>query len=436
MNSIQNVGNVVVKNVPQPQVEQKQNNLYRVNFKADGDQFVRRGGNQTRPAILQQQPQQDPLSRMLEKQQEEQKKAKLKQNLSWGIGIASGLAIIAMVAMQLKAMKGAGGVSGVEKAMAEAQQAIPIDLSKTPKLSELVLGKELREKTDDVILRLNKAYELAARGETSGVNALLYGLPGGGKTQWTRSIAKELEIRVPGSKFYELDPTKTGSIYKDGAEKNVQGYIENFISKAKTEPNVQHTLFIDEFDTFARKSTGPDEARNEKMQNVFKRIFEAMDLPNTNIIFATNKAAKGESLTKLLDEAIMNRINEYVHVPLPNTEQMIKAMIGKFKDVDKKLVNEQLLDENNKAIKQLFDYVTDSSHNASFRDLNKITSKLNSLATHEGSLEKVLTQEELIAGINSGEIKPATVSHLKEAIIKHAEEANWHVPDSIKKLAA
>ena len=436
MTSVQNVGNVVVKNVPQPNTEPKTNNLYKVNFRADNDHFVRQNRNsaQPRPAILQPQ---DPMVRMMVQQKKEEKKAKMKQNLTWGIGIASGLAIIAMALLSIRGMRGAmgaGGAGGVEQTMAEAQQALPIKLDKVDDLSNLVLGKALKDKTDDVVLKLNKAYELAARGEKSGLNILLYGKPGGGKTQWTRSIAKELEKMVPGSKFYELDPTKTGSIYKDGAEKNVQGYIENFIDKAKKENNVQHTLFIDEFDTFARKSTGPDEARNEKMQNVFKRIFEAMDLPNTNIIFATNKAAKGQSLTTLLDDAIMNRINEYVHVPLPNSEQMIKAATKKLQKADKKLVTQELLNENNKTLKQLFDYVTDSKHDASFRDLNKIISKLNNIATQEGTLDKVLTQAELEAGIQSGKIKPADLKHLKEAIIKHAEELNWQIPDSIKKL--
>ena len=429
MNNIQTVGNFALKNQQNPEIETQQNNVRKINFKADYQGQPR----YTQPAILQQQPQQDYFSKMLEEQEKEQKKSKRKQNLSWGIGIASGVAIIAMVLMQLKTMKG-GGVGGVEQAMAEAQKAIPIDVSKAPKLSELVLGKELKNSTDEIIVKLEKAYELLARGESSGVNLLLYGKPGGGKTQWTRTLAKELESRVPGSKFYELDPTKTGSIYKDGAEKNVQGFIENFIANAKGEPNVQHTLFIDEFDTFARKSTGPDEARNEKMQNVFKRIFEAMELPNTNIILATNKAEKGKSLTELLDEAIVNRIDDYVHVPLPNTEQMTLAFVNKVKKANSKLVNEKLLDEKNDVVKQLFDFVTDEAHDASFRDLNKIVRKMNNIATREGSVKKVLSEQELLDGIKNGEIKPCELKHLKEAVIRHAEGANWKIPDHIRNL--
>ena len=429
MTSSLNVGNIY--NTPQQPVvvDTVPKNAKRMSFKAgENDQFVRQ-------QRVSQPPMMDSYARMIAEQKKQEKAQKRKQNLSWGIGIASGIAIIAMAVMSMRGGRaGSAGVNGVEQAMAEAQKAIPIDVSKAPKLSELVLGKELKNSTDDVVVKLEKAYELLARGENSGVNILLYGKPGGGKTQWTRSLAKELESRVPGSKFYELDPTKTGSIYKDGAEKNVQGFIENFIANAKKEPTVQHTLFIDEFDTFARKSTGPDEARNEKMQNVFKRIFEAMELPNTNIILATNKAEKGKSLTDLLDEAIVNRIDDYVHVPLPNTEQMSLAFVNKVKKANSKLVNEKLLDEHNSVVKTLFDFVTEESHDASFRDLNKIIRKMNNIATREGSMKKVLNEQELLDGIQRGEIKPCELKHLKEAVIKHAEGANWEIPDSIRNL--
>ena len=66
MNNIQSVGNVALKNKQVPEVETKSNNLYRVNFKADGD-----GYRYTQPAILQQQ-QQDQFLRQLEKQQKKE----------------------------------------------------------------------------------------------------------------------------------------------------------------------------------------------------------------------------------------------------------------------------------------------------------------------------------------------------------------------------
>ena len=60
------------------------------------------------------------LQRMMQAQQNKEKKQKLKQNLSWGIGIASGVAIIAMVLAQFKAMKG----SAANDAKAEELKAI------------------------------------------------------------------------------------------------------------------------------------------------------------------------------------------------------------------------------------------------------------------------------------------------------------------------
>ena len=82
----------VLGNLPQAQdysVQKGQSNLYRVNFKNNGnDQFVR---NSQRNQITT-----DPfedrnaaIQRAIEKQQSDQKKQKAKQNLSWGIGLAA-----------------------------------------------------------------------------------------------------------------------------------------------------------------------------------------------------------------------------------------------------------------------------------------------------------------------------------------------------------
>ena len=73
MSNIQSVGNFAIKNQPVPEVETKQN-VYKVNFKAGDDKFVRQGRPKgpvyTQPAIVQN-AQKDPYIRMIEKQQKE-----------------------------------------------------------------------------------------------------------------------------------------------------------------------------------------------------------------------------------------------------------------------------------------------------------------------------------------------------------------------------
>ena len=135
MNNVQSVGSIALKR--QQINENNKNNIQRISFKADNDQFVRqnrpKGAVYTQPAIVQN-AQQDPYIRMLEKQENEQKKAKRKQNLSWGIGIASGLAIIAMVASQF--FRG-GKDSAKVKELTEAVKHIKNDVIKREANEEL-----------------------------------------------------------------------------------------------------------------------------------------------------------------------------------------------------------------------------------------------------------------------------------------------------------
>ena len=106
MNNIQSVGNYVLKNQPVPDVEPKQANVRVVNFKAENDRFVRQGQPKyTQPAILQQQPQQDPYIRMMEKQQKEQKKKNFWNKVALFTSIGAGLAIIASLFLNKKAAK-------------------------------------------------------------------------------------------------------------------------------------------------------------------------------------------------------------------------------------------------------------------------------------------------------------------------------------------
>ena len=107
MNNIQGVGNVALKNKQVPEVETKSNNLYRVNFKADGD-----GYRYTQPAILQQQ-QQDQFVRQLEKQQKKENRKNVWPKVAMFAGIGASIAMIALVLMNFKGMKGMKSTSSL-----------------------------------------------------------------------------------------------------------------------------------------------------------------------------------------------------------------------------------------------------------------------------------------------------------------------------------
>jgi ATP-dependent Lon protease len=96
MTKVENLG-INLKNKPTI-IEDNSKNVYKINFK--NDNASKNNQRVTRPAILQQ-PTQDSYVRMVEQQQKEQKKAKNKQNLSWGLGIAVSVAFLAVLIPQI-----------------------------------------------------------------------------------------------------------------------------------------------------------------------------------------------------------------------------------------------------------------------------------------------------------------------------------------------
>ena len=96
--------NTPIYNQPPVIVENVPNNVRRVNFKAENDSFVKQKTPvYTQPPMLDQQA---AMRRALEEQKKAQKNQKVKQNISWAAGVLSAVAIIAMVAMSFRTMRG------------------------------------------------------------------------------------------------------------------------------------------------------------------------------------------------------------------------------------------------------------------------------------------------------------------------------------------
>ena len=147
MNNIQSVGNFSIKNQPIPEVETKQNNIRKINFKAENDRFVRQGQPRySQPAILQQQPQQDPYMQMLQKQQKEQKKKNFWSKFAMFAGIGASLAIIAALFIN----RNAGAVSSEVK---KAMEACDIPALKRAAMDEYAKGPHMRseKKIKDIL---------------------------------------------------------------------------------------------------------------------------------------------------------------------------------------------------------------------------------------------------------------------------------------------
>ena len=152
----------------------------------------------------------------------------------------------------------------------------------------------------------------------------------------------------------------------------------------------------------------------ESFQNAFKTTLgEIFKLENVQVVAANNKAQKGVPIEDFLDSAISNRFAEKIHIPLPTKEQMQDSFIKHFQKMKEKCVDKELLDvttaEGKSFWNKICEYITNDSHNASYRDFNYI---LTNAKLFSESADRA-------AG------SPINKKDLVEAVIKHSNNSNW-----------
>lgn len=404
MTNSMNVASIISQ--PQQPQRKRQNNVYQM--PSSNDQFVRQ-----QPVVVQQpaMSQDDMFVQMLQEQQKEEKKQKLKQNLSWGIGIASGLAIIAMVGMQLKSMKNAGIDSiakDMKKSVEKAKYDIIRNVDNEKTLDELVLPDELKKVTNDIKILFDRNEQLKKKGMRGNSAIMLYGEPGGGKNAYTYGLTKYVQSRYPGSELIMMDVLKFNSKWLGETENNILGFSEGIIKRAKDIPDKKIVVFMDEFDSISRKATGNGAENSEKFQNAFKTAFnKLLEVDNIQIIAATNRASKDAPLNQLLDEAILNRFAKKVHIPLPTKEQFTNAIVTHYNTLPKEVIKPEMVDLNNKTLEKIVAYVTKPEHHASFRDMNYILDRA-----------RIISESEATS-------RPIEMKDLIQATKEHADSMNW-----------
>ncbi len=404
MTNSMNVASIISQ--PQQPQRKKQNNVYQM--PSSNDQFVRQ-----QPVVVQQpaMSQDDMFIQMLQEQQKKERKQKLKQNLSWGIGIASGLAIIAMVGMQLKAMKN-GGIDAIAKDMKKSVEKAKDDIIRNvdneKTLDELVLPDELKKVTKDIKILFDRNEQLKKKGMRGNSAIMLYGEPGGGKNAYTYGLTKYVQSRYPGSELIMMDVLKFNSKWLGETENNILGFSEGIIKRAKDNPDKKIVVFMDEFDSISRKATGNGAENSEKFQNAFKTAFnKLLEVDNIQIIAATNRASKDAPLNQLLDEAILNRFAKKVHIPLPTKEQFTNAIVTHYNTLPKEVITSEMVDLNNKTLEKIAAYVTKPEHHASFRDMNYILDRA-----------RIISESEATS-------RPINMNDLIKATKEHADSMNW-----------
>ena len=240
-----------------------------------------------------------------------------------------------------------------------------------------------------------------------GLNSMppifVYSEPGAGKNAWVYGLAKDTN-----AKLFEVNVLKFNDMYNGQSENNILKFIENAAKEARSNPNQTVIVYFDEIDSIAMKDNSVNGNFTNKLHNAFKTGFnELLKIPNVQIIGSSNKACKEESLTKLLDEAIINRFGKKIFVPLPNSEQLQNCMKNAFEKISNKNYIDDSLLKDNETVKKMCDYLSQDGHHISFRDMEDIIS------------QAVVLSEKETKGA------PIKLEHIKEAVIEKANQLNW-----------
>ena len=151
---------------------------------------------------------------------------------------------------------------------------------------------------------------------------LLYGPPGCGKTFFAEAIAREADVP-----FFKLKISELGSEYINKTSKNYEVAFEAVETKVR-EIGKPCILFIDELDGLSKHRGGSDSTEDLKQLGTLLDLINNARSRGIVIIAATNKH-------KLVDEAVRNRFDNQVFVPMPNQSTVIEVLRKKLQHVSK-----------------------------------------------------------------------------------------------------
>ena len=317
MTSINSVG-LMNTNLPVPVEAQKNKKNSIPSFKAydNRDQFVRQ------PQMMS--PQDAALYRAIEEQRNKEKKQKLKQNLITGVSVASGIAIIAMVLMQMRMMKG-GGVDVADKALHDVKikfqdmaksaiQKLKDNESMNPKLK-----RQLQAILDDFACTPEMAKYASLNGQVPPKMFILYGPPGTGKTFAGQTLAKSLDANYAKIQFSDI-----ASPYIGSSSVKITNVFKTIREEATRNPQKKYVFSFDEIDSLISSVKGTDNNQHiiQNRTSFLNGLDSIQDLSNVIIIGTTNiNPAKGG-----LDAATLSRFGKTIEVELPTAKEILSSL--------------------------------------------------------------------------------------------------------------
>lgn len=164
---------------------------------------------------------------------------------------------------------------------------------------------------------------------------VLHGPTGTGKTLLALALANEA-----GVKFFKMNGLEMLDQYVGNSEKNFRKLFAKAIEQA---PSI---IFLDEFDSVARKRTGDSQGRHDdKVVNQLLTLLSDIEKEKHNVfvVTATNRL-------DMLDSAILRngRIGTHIEVGLPNTPEAIRQILNihsKGKPLSKTLNTAKIVSE-------------------------------------------------------------------------------------------
>lgn len=172
----------------------------------------------------------------------------------------------------------------------------------------------IKPRVQDICLTINNSDKVAKSGGDIQKSFLFYGPPGTGKTELAKAIATSTKspiIMVDGATFaskYIGDEKKLLEKVLRKAENNI---IEQEKSGVKA-PSI--VLFFDEIEELVKKRSKNSNGGTEGLITLMTKMNQGMLDSRIIIGAATNKY-------DLIEEAILSRFKNHIHVPLPNVKE-------------------------------------------------------------------------------------------------------------------
>ncbi|HEY2346377.1 MAG TPA: ATP-binding protein [Xanthomonadaceae bacterium] len=169
------------------------------------------------------------------------------------------------------------------------------------------LPEALRAAMDELIAEWHSASELAKIGVSPTRSALIFGLPGTGKTHLALWLAGQLELPVVVARLDGLISSFLGT-----TSRNI-GHLFEFTER------YQCVLLLDEFDAVAKLRDDPHEMGEIKrvVNTILQRLDQRMERGMT--IGITNHE-------QLLDPAVWRRFEVQIHLPKPMFEARLAIL--------------------------------------------------------------------------------------------------------------